>query len=358
MQKLLLIYLPVFCIFCILHVPVNAQSPADSPNLFTGDSALELTLSGNIRELLNDRLETPTYHPLLLLYKAQNGNEISVSVEAKTRGHFRKLKENCIYPPLAVHFTQNDALKHSLFKDQDKLKLVMPCVSDDYIVKEWLVYKLYNLVTPNSFKARLVKVKLDDTKNKKTGGIFYGILLEEEKEMAKRNGMIAVNRKLQPNQTEPIAFLTMAVFEYLAGNTDWSVQYLQNIKLVATDSMITPIAVPYDFDHAGLVNAPYAKPAEELLMSSVRQRRYRGYCVGDMKKFDPVITFYNQLKNSIYQLYTTCNLLDEKYKTITIKYLDEFYATINDADKMKKAFGYPCDKKGTGNVVIKGLKED
>ena len=358
MKKLLLISLLFLCIFLILYIRVSAQSPVDSNNLFTTDAALELTLSGNIRELLNDRLETPTSHPLVLLYKAEDGNEISVSVEAKTRGHFRKLKENCMYPPLSVHFTQNDTLKHSLFKDQDKLKLVMPCVGDEYIIKEWLVYKLYNLVTPNSFKARLVKVKLDDTKNKKTGAVFYGILLEEEKEMAKRNGMIAVSRKLQPDQTEPIAFLTMAVFEYLAGNTDWSVQYLQNIKLVATDSMTTPIAVPYDFDHTGLVNAPYAKPAEELLMSSVRQRRYRGYCVGDMKKFDSVITFYNQIKNSIYQLYTTCNLLDEKYKTITLKYLDEFYTTINDADKMKKAFGYPCDKNGTGNVVIKGLKED
>ena len=24
----------------------------------------------------------------------------------------------------------------------------------------------------------------------------------------------------------------------------------------------------------------------------------------------------------------------------------------------KKEFGYPCDKNGTGNVVIKGLKEE
>ena len=122
--------------------------------------------------------------------------------------------------------------------------------------------------------------------------------------------------------------------------------------------MTTPVAVPYDFDHAGLVNAPYAKPAEELFMNSVRERRYRGYCVEDMKKFEPVFTFYNKIKNDIYLLYTNCNLLDEKYKNATLKYLDEFYTTINDPNKIKKAFGYPCDKKGTGNVVIKGLKED
>ena len=26
--------------------------------------------------------------------------------------------------------------------------------------------------------------------------------------------------------------------------------------------------------------------------------------------------------------------------------------------KLKKEFGYPCDKNGTGNVVIRGLKGD
>lgn len=358
MKKLLLQYLYILAIAFIVSIEVNAQSAIDTKGLFTTDSILELTLNGNLRELLNDRSETPKYHPLRLLYKTAEGIKMRIPVEVKTRGHFRKLKENCIYPPLAVHFIKNDTLNYSLFKDQDKLKLVMPCVSDEYVTREWLVYKLYNLVTPYSFKARLVKVKLDDIKNKKNIPPFYGILLEEEKEMAKRNSSIAVNRKLHPGEVEPVAFLNMAVFEYLAGNTDWSVQYLQNIKLVATDSTTVPIAVPYDFDHAGLVNAPYAKPAEELLMNSVRERRYRGYCVEDMKKFDKTIALYNSIKDNIYQLYTTCRLLDEKYKNATIKYLDEFYTTINNPDKMKKAFGYPCDKNGTGNVVIKGLKQD
>ena len=93
-------------------------------------------------------------------------------------------------------------------------------------------------------------------------------------------------------------------------------------------------------------------------MSSVRERRYRGYCIHDMKKFDGVIALYNRLKKDIYDIYTDCPLLDAKYIKATIKYLDEFYVTINNADAMQKEFGYPCDKNGTGNVVIKGLRED
>ena len=327
-------------------------------NLFESDKILEITLRGNIRELLNDRAETPQNHPILVLYKSEDSTEISIPADVKTRGHFRKLSENCNYPPLLLHFAKTEAQKSSIFNGQDKCKLVMPCQGDEYVIREWLVYKLYNMVTPKSFRSRLVSVKLDDTKNKKNATPFYGILLEEQHQMAKRNGAVSVVIKIRPEQTEPDAFITMAVFEYLIGNTDWSIQYLQNIKLIAPDSNAVPTAVPYDFDHAGLVNAPYARPAEELILRSVRERRYRGYCILDTKKFDGVIALYNRLKKDIYGLYADCPLLDEKYKKATIKYLDEFYATINNVVAMQKEFGYPCNKNGTGNIVIKGLKED
>lgn len=74
--------------------------------------------------------------------------------------------------------------------------------------------------------------------------------------------------------------------------------------------------------------------------------------------FDEVITRYMNLKKDIYNLYTGCTLLDAKYIKSTVQYLDEFYETISNAKSWQKEFDYPCDKNGTGNVVIKGLKED
>ncbi len=347
----------IYAVFCFLLYPQTGNTQSGK-GLFETDSVFQMTLSGNIRDLLNDRNDNPQYHPLIVSYKKDDGNEFSISAEAKTRGHFRKLSENCTYPPLLINFSKGDTLQASVFKEQKKIKLVMPCQGDDYVVHEWLVYKLYNLVTPKSFNARLTRVTLADTKNKKTSSPFYGILLEEENQMAKRNNEISVTRKLRPEETKADAFLTMTVFEYLIGNTDWSVQYLQNIKLLAADSTSIPTTVPYDFDHAGIVDAPYAKPAEELEMNSVRERRYRGYCMQDMKKFDAVIALYNSLKKDIYNVYTGCPLLDAKYVKATVKYLDEFYATINNPAVWQKEFAYPCDPNGTGNVVIKGLRED
>ncbi len=149
----------------------------------------------------------------------------------------------------------------------------------------------------------------------------------------------------------------MAVFEYLIGNTDWSVQYLQNVKLLAKDSFAIASTVAYDFDHAGIVGAPYAKPADELLMSSTRERRYRGYCVTDMNKFNDAFALFNQLKKAIYDVYAN-PLLEPGYAKSTAKFLDEFYETINNPKGVKAAFGYPCDPNGTGNVVIMGLDKN
>jgi hypothetical protein len=188
---------------------------------------------------------------------------------------------------------------------------------------------------------------------------FYGILLEDEMQMARRNNVIAVKRKMmRPLSTDFDAFLGMAVFQYMIGNTDWSVQYQQNVSLVAKDSLAIPFTVPYDFDHSGLVNAPYAQPAEELEMNSVTERRYRGYCITDMKTYDSVIALFNRLKKDFYNIYANCSLLDARYIKTATKYLDEFYSTINKPKDLQAAFGYPCDKNGTGNVIIKGLKKD
>ena len=338
---------------------LSISKPATAKGLFDSDEILEINLKGNSRELLKDRSSKKSIKfPFTLSYLNEDSSEIQIPVELRTRGNFRRSKDNCNYPPLMIQFPKEGPHLKSVFSEQRKLKLVMPCVGDEYVIREWLVYKLYNLFTPKSFKARLVKLQLEDVKSKKKTGTFFGILLEEEKQMAERNQMTDEERKIIPQQTEMSSFLMMSVFEYLIGNTDWSVEFLQNIKLIATDSISVPYAVPYDFDHAGIVNTPYAYPAEQLLMSSIRERRYRGYCLTDLKVFEPILEEFNRLKNDIYKLYSDCTLLDERYIKSTLRYLDEFYNTINNSKAWQKDFAYPCDKNGTGHIIIKGLKED
>jgi hypothetical protein len=366
MKKLLLL---TFAFFTLVPGIVRNQTTkrASSLNipgyftdpLFEDTSLLRIELKGNVRAVMDDRGDVPVFHPLTLTYRNESGQDMTIPVQVKTRGHFRKARENCSYPPLLISFPGKDSIHSTAFEGQAKLKLVMPCKDDSYVVKEWLVYKLYNIVSPKSFRARLVRLILNDEQHKKQTPPLFGILLEDESQVAERNNLVLVNRKLlRPEATEHKNFINMAVFEYMIGNTDWSVQYLQNIKLLAKDSTEIPLTVPYDFDHAGIVSPPYALPAEELQMSSVRERRYRGFCVGDISRFDQTIALFNSLKDQFYAVYTSCSYLDAKsIRTIT-EYLDAFYKTINNPKEVKKEFLYPCDPNGTGNVVIKGLRED
>ena len=78
----------------------------------------------------------------------------------------------------------------------------------------------------------------------------------------------------------------------------------------------------------------------------------------DLKLFKPAIALYNSLKDEIYGVYSNCPILDEKYKKSTIQFLDDFFLMINNPKTWTKEFAYPCDKNGTGNVVIKGLRQD
>ena len=346
-----------FCI-CNLYFFLILNNTKAQKGLFDSDEVINIKLKGSLQVLLNNRSSEPKYFTLLLCVYDKDSNQLEIPVQVKTRGHFRRIEENCLYPPLLIKFSNNGQQKSSIFKEQKKIKLVMPCTDDEYIIREWLVYKIYNLLTSKSFRVRLIRLSLVDELRSKTVLHFFSLLLEDEKQMAKRNKMIALEQKLKPQQLQYDEFLLMAIFQYLIGNTDWSVQYLQNIKLIAENAMLSPIAVPYDFDQAGIVDAPYAKPAEELKMSSTRDRRYRGYCPQDLHSFITVLEKFKNKKGDIYDLYSGCTLLPSRYKKSTIHFLDKFYETINNDKKWQKAFAYPCDKKGTGNVVIKGLKVD
>ena len=350
-------YVSVLVFFLALSTTVYSQADVPENPLFASDEILEIHLSGDVRSLMLDRTNDAPYYPMTLTYQDQ-GQDHKVPLKVRTRGHFRLDAMNCTYPPLMLNFSKKTELP-APFTNQDKIKLVTPCKAEKYVVQEYLVYKVYNLITPKSLKARLTKFVLHDTIKGKTAQPLYGVLLEDDDDMALRNGAFITERKaIKPEATVRDDFLKMAVFEYLIGNTDWSVQYQQNIELIVPDSTSLPSTVAYDFDHAGIVRAPYAKPAPELRLGSTLTRRYRGFCVNDMAEFEEVFALFNSLKDKIYAVYSGNPLLDEKYISSTIKFLDEFYATINDPAKAKKEFLYPCDKYGTGNVVIKGLQNN
>lgn len=333
--------------------------PADPVELFGSDAILDLRLEGDIRALMKDRDGDPSYYPMKLHYQttAENTLESSLEVRVRQRGNFRRLEENCERPPLKFNLKKSEIPKESLFHGQLELKVVVPCQGDRYVIREYQIYKAFNLLTDYSFKVRLVRLTYHDVNRQKTTEPEYGFLIEDEEKLASRNFAEPYKKEnLRPENMQLASFLRMSVFNYLIGNTDWSVQFRHNVKIMLLEEERVYVPVPYDFDLSGIVAAPYAKPAEELKLKSVRERLYRGYCLDDLQRLNPIFQEFQIHKQGLYAIFTESELLDKRYIDATLAYLDEFYETIGNPEKSTKVFSYPCDESGTGNIVISGLR--
>ncbi|MFN1836061.1 hypothetical protein AB2B38_012420 [Balneola sp. MJW-20] len=349
----------LFMVF--FHGPVsyayqNETVPDPSSALFDSEETLNIQLEGDIRSLLRDRGEDPDYH-ILKLHVQNKGQEELLELRVRVRGNFRRLRKNCDTPPLKFNFKKHEVPDHSLFAGQPELKLVVPCKGEQYVLREYLTYKLYNLFTDYSFNVRLVRFTFNDTGSKEVSDPQYGFLIEDKEVLASRNNASLSERmNLRPEVVDPESFYRLSVFAYMIGNTDWSIQYLHNIEMLFLNEDKLLVAVPYDFDLVGLVSSPYAKPSPALKLRSVRERVYRGYCLEDLRVLNNTFDQFQKLRPEIYRLIREDSLTDDRFKDFASGYLDDFYEILNDKKKKNRAFSYPCNDYGTGNVVISGMQ--
>lgn len=320
-----------------------------STALFNNDTVVAFMLTANLKALSRDRGDQPIEHAAVLTYTDVKGVD-TLPLTLKVRGNFRRSKANCAFPPLLINFPKKKT-RNTLFAHQNKLKLVTHCQVDEWVVREYLVYKLYNLLTDLSFRARLAKVTYADSLRKRVPETHWGFLLEDDSDVAKRNGVKVSNLKQTTmGYADSLSMATVAVFEYMIGNTDWSVPYLHNIRLF-DNGQTGSLSVPYDFDYSGIIEATYAIPPEQLGIQSVRERVYRGL-VYPAPLFQRVFDKFNAVKLQFYALYQNNSRLDKGYVKRTLKYLDEFYALINKPESARLVFG----QGAKNSVVIKGLK--
>lgn len=332
----------------------KAQKVVVVKPLFASDQVLSLTIAARMQPILRDRApakadEKGANHPALLTVSTDSGGVAQLPINIQVRGHFRRSSANCVFPPLSLTMPKQTT-KGTPFAKQSSLKLVTHCNNEEYVVNEYLVYKVYNVLTDLSFKARLAQVTYADSAKKQSTITRWGILLEDDSDLAKRNRARPYKSRYRADNCDTMATATMAIFEYMIGNTDWSVVYQHNVRLVLDSTKARPLPIAYDFDHSGIVNAPYAKPAEQLELSSVRERLYRGpiYPTSVLRK---VFAHFNAMKPQIYALYENEKRLDRGYVKQTLTYLNDFYALINDPGKARQVFQDPAGR----GVQIKGL---
>lgn len=323
-------------VFVALPRAGRAQTP-----LFADDSVLTLRIEGDFKALFRDRGEERKEHPARLRF--WNGTDTaSVKIGLRTRGIFRL--KNCSFPPLRIDLPTGK-VANTVFAGQDKLKLVTHCRGDrSYernLLKEYALYRVFNAVTDTSFRARLAHVTYVDTTHADTT-VRYGILIESDDALGKRLRAAVVDQhRVHDAVTDPAYMTLVALFQYLIGNTDWSVWGQHNIQVFSDTVTHTLFAIPYDYDFSGAVGAPYASPPEQLPIKSVRERLYRGYCQPDSILAGAVARF-RASKDSIYAAVNAVAPLEERDRRSMLSYFDEFFRTIENRNTIRREFVQRC----------------
>ena len=321
-----------------------------STDLFDSHDIMEITLIADYKELFEEiKKDSDTvYHRATAIYRKTDGSLDTVKCKVKPRGNFRRNPEHCAFPPLFVKFSKKRS-EGTPFADLKKLKLVTHCsnsqkIFDQYVLREYLVYRTYNLITDSSFRVRLARVTYIDEHGEMDQITRFGFFIENDNQMAERIGgeIIKVKNIYQDRLNYDLTG-KMVMFEYFVGNPDWSVPLLHNFKIVQSSPFELPVAVPYDFDYCGVVNAKYASPAEELNIGSVTERIFRGFC-REKEEFEDIFVFFENRKEDIYNLYYNLEPLNEKSLKWSINYYTKFYEIIDDPKMVKQQFLKACWK--------------
>ena len=329
----------------IFSFSVESISAKDIP-LFQSDEPLELTLETDVVALIEDKSDEPEYSPAKIIHHQEDFKINAFDIKVKARGQTRRNSDLCDFPPLKFNFIKK-TLKNSVFEGQDKLKFVAQCrqqeAFDNYVLEEYLLYKTYNIITEESYKVRLVNITIRDNKLRFPEIQMIGFLIEDDKALAKRIDAKSFKEHIYSQDTcTDVSVDRFAMFQFMAGNTDWYINTKHNTDIFKNENDSSFIPVPFDFDGAGVIKTIYAKPSNEIPITDVRKRYFKGSC-RDFGAYAPTIQLFNEKRDEIYVLYSSFEYLPKYVIKKSLKYYDKFYKIINDPEIINATFFNVCN---------------
>ncbi len=318
---------------------------AEALPLFASLEPVDVTITADFKAVQRDRdVDSKKTFPGTISIGTGGVAGPAIPIQLRTRGHSRRSVRTCSFAPLRLEFAK-DRVRETLFERQGAVKLGTHCqdsgVFQQYTLKDHLASRILNVLTPRSLRSRLARVTYVDSASGKKPFTRLGIFYEDKDDMAKR-----VEAREEPREgllfghLDLPTLLLMSLFEYMIGNTDYSIAALHNVVIVV-DSTGVVYPAPYDFDSSGLVSAHYAVPTEFLKLASVRDRLYRGPCKTEAE-LEPVLEQFRAKKDEILALPAAMPDLDEGHRKNAEKYLIEFFDLISRPDKVKRTFVTEC----------------
>ena len=338
-----------FLFLCLLFSAKAAFSQAAAPApglpLFADSSTLAVTIEGPLTALVRER-SNEEYYQGKLSYAEADGKEQSLDLDFRTRGNFRRRPSTCRFPPVRLNLKKKQ-VDGTLFEGQNILKLVTHCRPgnsryEQYVLKEELAYRILNLHTPVSFRSRLLRITWVNTEDDDETEVRYGFLIEHKNELQARTGLIEFEeeRASYPD-LEPRQSAITAIFEYMVGNTDFSMvaappgEICCHNGILLTNEAGKHHYAPYDFDLAGIVNAPYAEPNARFNLRSVTDRLYRGHCRFNAEMED-VAELYRNNQAAVMKLVEEQEGLENSHRQALRSFLGVFYDEISTPEKLDR----------------------
>jgi len=322
-----LLILLCFNTYSLLAQPVKPDS-TKSFRLFEDDKMVEISLRFDLTTYFRTKPQDSYLNANLTIYFDQK-DSVSRDIKLKTRGIFRN--KYCTFPPIELNIKKAN-FGYSDLNKISKLKLVPQCSSgkdkEDYVLREYLAYKLFNVLTDTSFRVRLLSINYIDTQKKRKPLHQYGFFIEPVDMVTARTNTLQVKLKTL-NQKDIVAKIMdrVSLFNYMIGNYDWSVPGQHNIIVLKTlnvDPYGLGIAIPHDFDWTGLVNPTYAVPTEEMGTDNVRERIFVGIC-RSKEIYDKELGLLLEKKVAFYNVINDFPYLDQRVKKDITSYLDSFF---------------------------------
>ena len=335
----------------LFALPATSIVAEEAP-LFAAEDPVEVVITLPLQAIYREASEEEREQMEgQLSYRDATGESVQLSLKVRTRGVFRR--ENCSRPPLRLNFKKSE-VKDTLFDGQDKLKLVNPCDanerSEQELALEYLAYKVYEEISDFSFRTRLLRLRLEDSNGKLDPWTTTAFIIEDEGEMLDRVGGAPLKAsQARRSQMDLPAVSRVELFQYLIANTDFSMYVAapgrdccHNTKLANLGDEESPryVPVPYDFDSSGLVNARYARPPDFVPIDRVRQRYFMGYC-RDEQFLDDAVAYFRERREAIRAVFSS-DLLTDKTRKSTLKYIDRFFDILDSPKKVKRELADRC----------------
>ena len=327
----------ILCTTVILAAILSVQSATagDADPLFLAQQTLSVEITAPLSTLLSERSETG-YLPGVFSYRDANGAKVDLDIGIRARGNFRR--RNCDFPPVTVNFSRSQ-VAGTLFDGQNKLKMVVHCkITRQYeqaVVREYLAYRMLNTLTDLSFRVRLLQVVWTDSEERTGTIVRSAFLIEDSDRLAARTGLEEIEIEgTGVDALEPDYLNLVSLFQYLAGNVDFSPIAGSGGECCHNHAMFENgdgalVAIPYDFDFAGIVNAPNAVIDRERGVERLGQRVYRGFCANNGYLGDSIARF-SQAREALYALVAGQEELEPNVRGNIAAYMDAFYAVIDD----------------------------